>query len=87
MKYQNDFWNRYFKYYDILLKVIPYQELFSRIVSSLEVEQDSKILDLGAGTGNLQMFLPKAANVVSWENHELALKYFFWHYNLERALH
>ena len=23
----------------------------------------------------------------SWENHELALKYFFWHYNLERALH
>jgi len=22
-----------------------------------------------------------------WENHEMALRYFFWNYNLERALH
>jgi hypothetical protein len=22
-----------------------------------------------------------------WKNHEMALRYFFWNYNLERSLH
>lgn len=73
MKYQNNFWRKYFKYYDILLRVIPYQELFIKIVSSLEIKEGDKILDLGAGTGNLQTFLPPNSNVISLDNSDEAL--------------
>jgi len=73
MKYQDNFWNTYFKYYDVLLKLIPYQELFARIVASLNLKPDSKVLDLGAGTGNLQSFLPENINIVSLDNSKEAL--------------
>jgi len=74
MKYQNNFWNRYFKYYDVLLKVIPYQELFTRIAASLNLKPTHKVLDLGAGTGNLQLFLPKNTEVISLDNSSEALE-------------
>ncbi|MBK8502001.1 MAG: methyltransferase domain-containing protein [Saprospiraceae bacterium] len=74
MNYQNDFWKQYFRYYDILLKVIPYQELFESIVKHLDVKSGMTILDLGAGTGNLQYFLPNDVNVIGLDNSEEALK-------------
>lgn len=74
MKYQNNFWKQYFKYYDFLLKVIPYQELFKSIVNHVAWKPNLKILDLGAGTGNLQHFLPKNTGIVSLDNSDEALK-------------
>ena len=74
MNYQNDFWKQYFRYYDILLKVIPYQELFESIVKHLDVKSGMTILDLGAGTGNLQYFLPNDVNVIGLDNSEEALE-------------
>ncbi len=73
MEYQSKFWNDYFNYYDVLLRVIPYQELFKRIVSHLQVSKNIKLLDLGAGTGNLQAFLPKNIDVISLDNSAEAL--------------
>lgn len=58
MKYQSKFWNNYFKYYDVLLEVIPYQELLQIIADKLEVQENDKVLDIGAGTGNIRYFLP-----------------------------
>lgn len=74
MEYQSKFWNSYFKYYDILLKVIPYRELFEKIVDSLELKSNNKILDLGSGTGNLQLFLPDNTEVHSLDNSKEALQ-------------
>lgn len=73
MSYQNKFWEDYFKYYDILLKVIPYQELMNEIVKSIDFMGGHRILDLGAGTGNLQYFLPNNIDIVSLDNSEYAL--------------
>lgn len=73
MSYQTNFWNKYFSYYDVLLKVIPYQNLFSRIISNLRLSPNLKILDLGSGTGNLQNYLPDNLKVVNLDNSEEAL--------------
>ena len=73
MSYQSEFWNRYFQYYDILLKVIPYQDLLKCIVKKMDLQPGMKILDLGAGTGNLQYYLPAGVTLVSIDNSEEAL--------------
>ena len=74
MKYQDDFWRKYFRYYDVLLKVIPYQELLKNIATNLKIRSTNKILDLGSGTGNLNYFLPEGSNVSSLDNSQEALK-------------
>ena len=74
MNYQSKFWEQYFKYYDILLKVIPYQELLEKITVSLNVSANLKILDLGAGTGNLQYYLPGELEITSLDYSCVALK-------------
>ncbi|MBU4353597.1 methyltransferase domain-containing protein [Candidatus Parcubacteria bacterium] len=53
------FWNRYFKVYDILNLVIPYQELLITVCEKLNIRRGEKILDAGAGTGNLAILLEK----------------------------
>jgi ubiquinone/menaquinone biosynthesis C-methylase UbiE len=73
MKYQDDFWRKYFRYYDVLLKVIPYQELLKTIATNLKISSNNKILDLGSGTGNLNYFLPEGSNVSSLDNSQEAL--------------
>ena len=73
MKYHSKFWNQYFKYYDILLKVIPYQELFAKLVRYLDLNPKMNVLDLGAGTGNLQHFISSDIDLVSLDNSEEAL--------------
>jgi len=73
MKYQDKFWEKYFHYYDTLLEVIPYQNLFKRIVKKLQIKSKHKILDLGSGTGNLQYFLPENIDCISLDYSNEAL--------------
>ncbi len=58
------FWNRYFKTYDTLNRLIPYQELMDEFCSNLGNVKNKKILDAGAGTGNLASLLTKKGAVV-----------------------
>ncbi len=73
MDYQNKFWERYFEYYDVLNRVIPYQNLLKKLVSSLKLSSKSKVLDLGSGTGNIQNFMTGKVEVVSIDNSQAAL--------------
>ncbi len=47
------FWNKYFKVYDVLRELYPYQELLNGFIKEIDIKNGSKILDAGAGTGNL----------------------------------
>jgi len=60
----NNFWNKYFKVYDILNKVIPYQELLAEVVRETRVKKGDLILDAGSGTGNLAVLLKKQGGQV-----------------------
>jgi len=60
------FWKKYFRVYDVLNIVIPYQELMQNIITSLDPRKNELILDAGSGTGNLSILLKlKGADVVS----------------------
>jgi ubiquinone/menaquinone biosynthesis C-methylase UbiE len=48
-----DFWKKYFRVYDLLNVLIPYQELLERIVFELDLKENLITLDAGSGTGNL----------------------------------
>jgi ubiquinone/menaquinone biosynthesis C-methylase UbiE len=54
-----NFWKKYFKVYDILNKLVPYQELLDVIYNELKIKRGDKILDVGSGTGNLAIKLKK----------------------------
>lgn len=58
------FWNKYFKVYDILNKVIPYRELLAEVVKETRVRKGDLILDAGSGTGNLALLLKKQGGQV-----------------------
>jgi ubiquinone/menaquinone biosynthesis C-methylase UbiE len=58
------FWKKYFKYYDNLNIIDPYQELMDTFIQKLEIKQGEVILDAGAGTGNLGEKIEKAGGVV-----------------------
>lgn len=73
MKYQSRFWRRYFRYYDVLLKVIPYQNVLKELASFAKTSS-VRLLDLGAGTGNLLYHLPSDVQVTSLDNSEEALE-------------
>ncbi len=48
------FWAKYFRVYDALNQLIPYQDLMSLFVEKTkELARGEEILDLGSGTGNL----------------------------------
>lgn len=51
--YDRDFWDRYFRYYDALEQFEPYREMLERVVALCEPTPAERILDAGAGTGNL----------------------------------
>lgn len=64
-KLDHHFWAKYFKVYDVLNMVIPYQELLDTIVKELEVKKGDLVLDAGCGTGNLGIKLKaKGAKVI-----------------------
>ena len=54
-----DFWNKYFKVYDVLNLVIPYQDLLKEIVREADIKKGDLVLDAGIGTGNLVPLLEK----------------------------
>lgn len=58
-KLDHKFWARYFKVYDVLNMVIPYQELLDSIVKELDIKKGDLVLDAGCGTGNLAIKMTK----------------------------
>lgn len=54
---KSSFWDKYFKTYDILNKIYPYQKLINNVIDKLIEIRSKKILDAGAGTGNLSLKL------------------------------
>jgi len=49
------FWEKYFRVYDVLNIVIPYQELISELEKELDLKLDDIVFDIGSGTGNLMV--------------------------------
>jgi len=69
------FWKKYFKTYDVLNMVIPYQELMDDLLNSLEIKEGDLVLDAGAGTGNLSTKLyDKGAKVVALDSSKEGLE-------------
>ena len=70
----SNFWKNYFKVYDVLNLLIPYQELLETICNELNIIPGEKILEAGCGTGNLALKIKeKEANVVGLDNCKEAL--------------
>lgn len=64
-KIDHEFWEKYFKVYDVLNIVIPYQELLDTIIEKLDIEKNDLVLDAGCGTGNLAIKMKNCgANVI-----------------------
>jgi len=80
------FWAKYFKVYDILNIVIPYQELLSELERELDLNNDDVVLDVGSGTGNLMFRIkgrckkiigtPKIKPLELFPGRSFVLKYF-----------
>lgn len=51
------FWDVYAFFYDVLCTLLPYQQMLSDIVGGLGVSLGKRVLDVGAGTGNLEVRL------------------------------
>lgn len=54
-----DFWKRYFRVYDTLSFIAPYKNLLDDVVTEVQASQGDRVLDAGAGTGNLAVLLKK----------------------------
>lgn len=68
-KLDHKFWAKYFRVYDVLNLVIPYQELLDSIVHELDIKKGDLILDAGCGTGNLAVKMTaKGAKVIGIDN-------------------
>lgn len=69
------FWARYFKVYDTLNLLIPYQELLETICNELDIKSGEKILEAGCGTGNLAIKIKeKGGDVIGLDNCKEALE-------------
>lgn len=64
MKLDTNFWKKYFKEYDVLNRLIPYDNLLYSICEKLEVKKNDIVLDLGSGTGNLSIRLQNTGSKI-----------------------
>lgn len=68
------FWKKYFRVYDVLNLLIPYQELLNSLVNDLHIKPGDKVLEAGCGTGNLALKIKqKGAEVVGIDYSKEAL--------------
>ena len=68
------FWANYFKVYDVLNLLIPYQSLLEKICDELDIKSGEKILEAGCGTGNLAVKIEeRGAEVIGLDNCQEAL--------------
>ena len=75
-KLNTSFWNEYFRLYDILNKVYPYQDLLKSVMAEMDLGRE-RCLDAGAGTGNLAVLIAKTgAEVVGLDSSEFGLEIF-----------
>jgi ubiquinone/menaquinone biosynthesis C-methylase UbiE len=76
-KLNTSFWNEYFRLYDILNKVYPYQDLLKSVMTEMDLKKGSVVLDAGAGTGNLAVMIAQTgAEVVGLDSSEVGLEIF-----------
>lgn len=60
-----NFWERYFKVYDLLNEVRPYQQLMKEISDCASIKTSERVLDAGSGTGNLSLELERRGAIVT----------------------
>jgi len=71
----SNFWKKYFKVYDALNLLIPYQELLETICNELEIKPGERILEAGCGTGNLALKIKeRGGDVIGVDNCKEALE-------------
>jgi len=69
------FWARYFKVYDVLNLLIPYQQLLETICDELEIKPGERVLEAGCGTGNLALKIKeRGGEVIGLDNCQEALE-------------
>jgi len=69
------FWDKYFKVYDYLNLLIPYQNLLKDICDALDIKDRDLVLEAGCGTGNLAIKIKeRGANVVGLDYSKEALE-------------
>lgn len=68
------FWKSYFRYYDILLLVKPYQRLLQNLSEALQVKENEVILDAGCGTGNINYFIQEKHEMHALDSSQAALE-------------
>ena len=76
-KLNTSFWNEYFRLYDILNRVYPYQDLLKSVMAEMDLGREKIVLDAGAGTGNLAVLIAQTrAEVVGLDSSEVGLEIF-----------
>ncbi len=76
-KLDNNFWNEYFRLYDILNAVHAYRNLLNTVVGEMDLGPGKVVLDAGAGTGNLAVIIAKTgADVVGLDSSSVGLEIF-----------
>ena len=77
MTSNDKFWDKYFRMYDVLNNVYPYQELLESVLSSMKLHPGKIVLDAGTGTGNLAVLIHnKGADVIGLDSSKAGLKRF-----------
>lgn len=68
------FWEKYFRVYDVLNLLIPYQDLLRDVCDELDIKKGDLVLEAGCGTGNLALEIKKrGARVVGIDGCKKAL--------------
>lgn len=57
------FWDKYFGVYDVLNELLPYRHLIQSLVSALAIKPGDRVLDAGAGTGNVSLPISAAGGI------------------------